>query len=76
MALGPVTVVPGPLLMDFVDERAACSLRLVSTIVPFPLNARHDLVLRIRDITHIPVPACSAVFAAVALIQGRAGLRL
>ena len=32
------------------------------------------LVFGVCDITHLPVPACAAVLAAVALIQGRAGL--
>ncbi len=34
------------------------------------------LVFWVCDIAHAPVPACSAVTAAVALIHGRAGLAL
>ena len=68
-----VAICNAPLVVDLVDELAACSLRLVSTIVPFPLNARHDLVLPIGHPGYATVPACSAIFAAVALLRGRTG---
>ena len=45
----------------------------VSTIIPFPLNARHDLVLAINYPGHITVPACSAAATLAALLRGWTG---
>ena len=68
-----VAICNAPLVVDLVDELAACSLRLVSTIVPLPLKSRHDLVLPINYPGDIPVPARSAAATLAALLRGRAG---
>ena len=68
-----VAICNAPLVVDLVNERAACSLTLVSTIVPFPLKSRHDLVLPINYPGYTPVPACSAAATLATLFGGRAG---
>ena len=45
----------------------------VSTIIPFPLNARHDLVLAINYPGYTTVPARSAAATLAALLRGRTG---